>query len=110
MALDYRPKGNGMQLAILVECPVCGLDLRDRKPHHHLLEYHGPEDFGLAPIGDRSAPGGCSYCSICRAYRDLADDTCPICGAPIEDDGDELDAAASTADPEQPKIERGGEA
>lgn len=34
----------------LVECPVCGADLRNRKASHHIQD-HRPTDFGLTPEG-----------------------------------------------------------
>jgi|GEM_PF-3191269 Zn ribbon nucleic-acid-binding protein len=34
----------------LVECPVCGRDLRDKKVSFH-VESHAPTDFGLSPQG-----------------------------------------------------------
>lgn len=39
----------------LVECPACGFELRDYEQWQleaHLLG-HSPEEFGLAPIGER---------------------------------------------------------
>jgi len=35
----------------LVECPVCGANLRGEKTAHHIAK-HSPTDFGLAPEGE----------------------------------------------------------
>jgi len=35
----------------LVECPVCGANLRGEKTAHHIAK-HSPTDFGLGPEGE----------------------------------------------------------
>ena len=34
----------------LVECPVCGTDLSEKRPANH-IQKHGPSEFGLSPKG-----------------------------------------------------------
>ncbi|MFB9810331.1 hypothetical protein [Haloarcula sebkhae] len=34
----------------LVECPVCGIDLRNKRVSHHVAS-HRPSEFGLSPQG-----------------------------------------------------------
>jgi hypothetical protein len=39
----------------LVECPLCGVDLRKKIPAAHIAREHGPADGGLSPLrGERS--------------------------------------------------------
>jgi len=57
MTIEYGTDENGYQNGScrLTECPVCGYPLRDRrgsKLRYHLLNDHGPEDFGLSPLAD----------------------------------------------------------
>jgi hypothetical protein len=57
MTLEYGTDENGYRNGScrLTECPVCGYSLRDRrgsKLRYHLLNDHGPEDFGLSPLAD----------------------------------------------------------
>jgi hypothetical protein len=69
----------------LVECPACGADLRDCRVTHHIGQ-HDPEDFGLAPIGERSDREDCTICAACGDLCDPAEDTCPGCGQPLDFD------------------------
>jgi hypothetical protein len=52
----YTSEGGGPDLK-LIECPVCGADLSGSGDTYvHFLYDHGPEDFGLSPLGDRPDP------------------------------------------------------
>lgn len=58
MALKTWTDTTGTPRARLTACPVCGADLNDGHTWitaDHFREAHGPEDFGLSPIGEVSA-------------------------------------------------------
>ena len=51
MAIEYRDREAGGPKVVMVECPVCGEDLRGRPASYHVAD-HRPEDFGLSPLGE----------------------------------------------------------
>jgi len=58
MAVQDADRGRGERLQ-MTECPVCGADLRGYiKTSRHFYNEHGPEDFGLSPLGTRDADVG----------------------------------------------------
>jgi hypothetical protein len=85
--IEVHPRGErpdiGHRLVYLVECPICDLDLRQRDVPHH-IQQHSPEDFGLAPLGERADSKDCTICAACGDLRDPAEDTCPGCGQPLD--------------------------
>lgn len=60
MALEILEYENGYREPKIVVCPACGHDFAVNESRwRHFLEDHGPEDFGLSPIGecDEAAQG-----------------------------------------------------
>lgn len=39
-------------MTILTECPACGYEFDPEERRHVHLSEHGPEDFGLSPLGE----------------------------------------------------------
>lgn len=57
MTIERRVNGDGNIRMVLTECPVCGYEFSENSGmarHQHLLDSHGPADFGLAPLGQRT--------------------------------------------------------
>lgn len=50
--IEVRRRRKGRDTIVMVECPVCDQDLRDKHVSYHFEVDHGPEDFGLAPLGE----------------------------------------------------------
>lgn len=57
VTIERRVNGDGNIRMVLTECPVCGHTFSEndgRGRRRHFLDSHGPEDFGLAPLGQRT--------------------------------------------------------
>lgn len=47
-------RSHGRDFSILTSCPACGYEFDPEERRHVHLSDHTPEDFGLAPIGERN--------------------------------------------------------